>query len=71
MIQLLTPKDRLVYRFIKNNPNCTQTDVSIFMVTGEKQTRLSIYKLISFKYVKFKIGSKCRKHLTVDKRRKL
>lgn len=71
MIQLLTPKDRLVYKFIKNNPNCIQQDVVTFMTTGEKYTRLSVYKLQSFGYIKCKKGSNNRKHLSIDKRRKL
>jgi|APSaa5957512535_1039671.scaffolds.fasta_scaffold115253_2 hypothetical protein len=71
MIQLLTQKDKLVYNYIKQNPNCIQTDVVQFLVTGEKQTRLSVYKLQSLGYVKAKVGKQNKKHLSIDKRRKL
>lgn len=70
MIGIVTPKTLLVYRFIKNNPNCIQSDIINF--TGERpHTQQMIYKLISFKYVKVKTGKGTSKHYSIDKRKKL
>ena len=68
--QPLTPKTLVILLFIKNNPNCTQRQIIDFM--GERpDTQIKIYKLMSRKMIKQKLGKGNRRHYSVDKRKKL
>lgn len=64
-------RTRLIYNFIKNNPDCIQQDIITFMGSERRHIQTDIWALLSYRYIKYRPGKQLRKHYSIDKRRKI